>query len=87
MLFLLIDAAAYSSAVFGRGYGSIIMHHVTCTSSESTLAQCGKTLGSSGCNHREDAGIRCAGTHAMHACILMSSINRKNNNQLCNWYL
>ena len=49
--------------MFGRGFGPIVMHHLTCTSSESTLASCGRTLGSSGCSHSEDAGARCAGTH------------------------
>lgn len=69
LLFLLIDVGAYYNSVFGRGYGPIVMHHLTCSSTESTIAQCGKTLGSSGCSHSEDAGARCAGTHAcMHAC-------------------
>ena len=52
---------AIGSAYFGQGSGPIILDNVTCTGSESTLANCGH-LGvgvTRSCNHSEDAAVRC----------------------------
>ena len=52
---------AIGSAYFGQGSGPIILDNVTCTGSESTLANCGH-LGvgvNRSCSHSEDASVRC----------------------------
>ena len=51
-------------AYFGKGKGPIWLNNVVCTGSESTLASCGH-LGvnlTKGCNHDEDAAVKCHGT-------------------------
>ena len=54
---------AIGSAGFGQGSGSIWLDSVTCTGSESTLAECGHTgVNITGfCTHAMDAGVRCSG--------------------------
>ena len=58
------SGTAIGSAGFGQGSGSIWLDSVTCTGSESTLAECGH-LGvgvTRNCDHYEDAGVKCSGT-------------------------
>ena len=53
----------YYNAYLGQGSGPILLDNVTCTGSESTLANCGH-LGLGiirSCSHSEDAGVRCYG--------------------------
>ena len=55
------SGSAYSRAYFGQGSGPILLDNVTCTGSESTLANC-THLGigiTRSCSHSEDAGVRC----------------------------
>ena len=55
------SGSAYSGAYFGQGSGPILLDNVTCTGSESTLANCGH-LGvgvTRSCSHSEDASVRC----------------------------
>ena len=64
------SASAYSSAYFGQGSGLILLDNVTCTGSESTLANCGH-LGvgvTRSCSHSEDAGVRCNYPGLVHVC-------------------
>ena len=60
----------YGSAYFGEGSGPILLDNITCTGSESTLANCGH-LGVGvirSCSHSEDVGVRCSssGTYVLH---------------------
>ena len=55
------SGTAIGSAGFGRGSGSIWLDSVTCTGSESTLANCGH-LGirvTRNCSHSGDASVVC----------------------------
>ena len=56
------SGSSYSNAYFGPGSGPILLDNVTCTGSESTLANCGH-LGvgiTRSCSHSEDASVRCS---------------------------
>ena len=58
------SGTAIGSAGFGQGSGSIWLDSVTCTGSESTLAECGH-LGvgvTRNCYHYKDAGVKCSST-------------------------
>ena len=52
----------YYNAYFGQGSGSILLDDITCTGSESTLANCGHLRADQvrSCSHSEDAGVRCS---------------------------
>ena len=55
------SGTAIGSAGFGQGSGSIWLNYVICSGIESTLASCGHLgVGMTGCNHNEDAGVRCS---------------------------
>ena len=57
----------YSNAYFGQGSGPIWLDNVLCKGTESTLAGCGH-LGvdiNVGCDHYDDAGVRCVGIQSM----------------------
>ena len=80
------SGTAIGSAGFGQGSGSIWLDSVTCTGSESTLAECGHAgISVTGlCTHNNDAGVRCFGGQgllvhcyvkkaickAMHTCVV-----------------
>ncbi|MGH0157067.1 UNVERIFIED_CONTAM: hypothetical protein FKN15_032896 [Acipenser sinensis] len=54
--------SAPGGAHFGRGVGPVWVYNATCTGSESSLTQCvNPGVGTSNCNHGEDAGVVCAG--------------------------
>lgn len=78
-IIITLDAARYLSAAFGTGYGSIIMHHLTCSSNENSLFSCGLTLGSAGCSHSEDAGARCAGMPSHYKTAIIFPCRSYNN--------
>ena len=57
------SGTAIGLAGFGQGSGPIWLDNVTCTGSESSLANCGH-LGvgiTMSCAHSKDAGVRCFG--------------------------
>ena len=61
MLFLCVDAIAYSRAFFGQGstHMSIFMDNVACVGTESRLIDCPFDRHTADCHHSEDAGVRC----------------------------
>ncbi|XP_058262799.1 deleted in malignant brain tumors 1 protein-like isoform X2 [Hemibagrus wyckioides] len=53
---------AHQNAHFGQGSGPILLNHVQCSGSESSITQCSHSgFGSHGCSHGEDAGVTCSG--------------------------
>ena len=54
-------AVPYRLAHFGQGTGPIFIRWISCSGSESSWLQCHWTRYQSGCNHYEDAGVRCEG--------------------------
>ena len=58
------DAIPLQSASFGEATGSIYLDSVACTGEELDLLQCqASPVGVHNCDHTEDAGVRCGGTH------------------------
>lgn len=57
------NAVAYSSAYFGAGTGQIWLDDLSCTGTETDIADCPYiTWGYHNCGHGEDAGVACSGT-------------------------
>ena len=59
-------AKAYANAYFGQGNGSILMDHVECASTDTTLFGCSSSpilQVSPGCGHDDDAGVGCEGIY------------------------
>ena len=67
MLFVLIDAVAFSRAHFGAGTGTIYLDSVGCSGSETNLIDCSRSSTVT-CysGHSEDAGVRCQGLYMMN---------------------
>ena len=52
----------FSDAFFGEGTGPILLDHVNCTGTESTLLSCPSNgVGIHNCSHHEGAGVSCLG--------------------------
>ena len=58
------DSVPLGGAYFGMGTGDILLDNVRCRGTELTLLECNTNpIGQSdGCDHSEDAGVRCQGT-------------------------
>ena len=55
---------ALGRAFFGNGSGDIVLDNVVCQGTESSLLECDRNrIGQHNCDHTEDAGVRCEGTH------------------------
>lgn len=53
-------AMAAKNAYFGRGLGEVMLHDVHCQGNETNISHCkNKGWKGSGCNHYEDASVRC----------------------------
>ena len=54
--------SARVSAYFGEGSGLIVLDNVNCNGGETSIFECiYRSFGEHDCNHREDAGVVCAG--------------------------
>ena len=49
---------------FGEGRGPVISH-LSCTSRESNISQCGWRIGTTDCHHGRDVAITCEGIHEL----------------------
>jgi len=58
------DSVPLGGAYFGMGGGAILLNNVRCRGIESSLLECNSNpIGQpDGCDHSEDAGVRCQGT-------------------------
>ena len=74
------SGTAIGSAGFGYGSGSVWLSSVTCTGSESILANCGHPgVGiTSSCYHYEDAGVRCSSEEGNKNCHYILIILNRN---------
>ena len=59
---------AFRSAQLGEGSGPVFLEGLECVGTEMSLLECAMDtpLGTSLCDHSDDAGIRCYGMH--HPC-------------------
>ena len=69
MVFFSVGAAAFTSAYFGQGTGSIWIDDAQCTGSENRLIDCTHDTSTVDCGHGEDAGVRCSTTCKSHLLI------------------
>ncbi|XP_013399708.2 deleted in malignant brain tumors 1 protein [Lingula anatina] len=51
--------AVYPSARFGQGNGTLMLSHINCTGTESSLEECDKPLWVTTCSYYQDASVRC----------------------------
>ena len=64
---LLADALALGGAYYGSGLGEVLLDNVVCRGDELSLLECEhEPVGMTNCDHSEDAGVRCEGTHIVH---------------------
>ncbi|XP_025100423.1 deleted in malignant brain tumors 1 protein-like isoform X2 [Pomacea canaliculata] len=52
-------AAVVDTVKYGPGTGPVLLQHMRCKGTESSLAQCGIQLYSSNCDHENDVGVIC----------------------------
>ena len=67
------DSVALGGAYFGMGTGDILLDNVGCRGIESSLLECNTNpIGQpdGGCDHSEDAGVKCQGIQ-MEPIVLM----------------
>lgn len=58
-----VPLKAHTKAFYGQGTGPIWLDDVNCQGTEAALRECtASAWGHNNCNHREDAGVECAGT-------------------------
>ena len=90
------SGTSYSYAYFGQGSGSIWLNSVTCSGTESTLAECGhyglNDHVSRYCGHHDDAGVRCqdnTGAYDYYICslVIYNSIYVSTNIDGCTLYV
>ena len=53
-------AVAFSNAKYGQGVGMVLLDHVVCNGTEDSIINCTHDgIGTSQCEHKDDAGVRC----------------------------
>ena len=54
------SGTAYKSAYYGQGKGAILLSNISCSGSESSLADCDQFgITTVNCTHANDAGVHC----------------------------
>ena len=61
VFFFILSATPDPILGFAEGRGPIISH-LSCTSRESNITECGWRMGTTDCHHGRDVAIRCEGT-------------------------
>ena len=57
-----LGAVAFSNAKYGQGVGLVFLDHVVCDGTEDSIINCTHDgIGTSQCDHKDDAGVRCQG--------------------------
>ena len=71
---------AFRSAQFGEGTGAVFLEGLECVGTETSLLDCpmDTPLGTSLCDHSDDAGIRCYGM-----CVIYSVMRICIHKRLC----
>ena len=68
IMFIVLDATAFTDMRFGQGSGPIFVDNAACFGDELRLTSCTYDSHTSDCTHAEDAGLRCSGRCKLCVC-------------------